>query len=81
MTDGPKEVPKGQRFTHVYVERGKPMQDSVRMRRRLASLVDTINGFHSEDPEQLSRRAERELGIASPWSEHRSWRDFLENGT
>src|SRR5262249_4464529 len=62
MADGAKEVPKGQRFTHVYVERGKPTQDSARMRRRFASLIDSIGGFHGGDSEPLSARAERELG-------------------
>src|SRR5262249_36805027 len=62
----------------VYVERGKPTQDSARMRRRFASLIDSIGGFHGGDSEPLSARAERELGIAAPWSENGSWRDFLE---
>src|SRR3954468_23680065 len=76
MVDGVKEVPKGQRFTPLYLERGKPTQDSARMRRRLASLIDSIDSFRSDD-EYLAARAERELGIAAPWSEHGAWQDFL----
>ena len=33
------DVPRGQRFSHVYVARGEPTQDSPRMRRRIASLI------------------------------------------
>jgi hypothetical protein len=77
MADAAKEAPKGRRFSDVYLEQGKPTQDSARMRRRLASLIDSIDAFHSEHPEQLSQRAERELGIATPWSKRGVWRDFL----
>jgi hypothetical protein len=76
MADAANEVPKGKRFTHVYLEKGKPTEDSERMRRRLASLIDSIDAFR-QDPEQLSQRAERKLGIATPWTENRPWRDFL----
>jgi hypothetical protein len=77
MADSTNEAPKGRRFTHVYLEKGKPTQDSERMRRRLASLIDSTDVFRYEEPEQFSRRAERELGIATPWTEKRPWRDFL----
>lgn len=43
-----KDVPKGERFSHVYLKRGEPTQDNFRMRRRLASLVDAhsqLDGF------------------------------------
>jgi hypothetical protein len=75
MSDKAKGAPKGQRFTHVYSDRGKPTQDSARMRRRLASLVETID---KSGDEYLSERAERELGIAAPRSQSGRWRDFLE---
>lgn len=74
MANAAKEVPKGQRFTQLYSERGKPTQDSVRMRRRLASLIDSIDGLKGGS---LSQRAEQELGIAAPWSHHGPWREFL----
>jgi hypothetical protein len=77
MPDDAKEVPKGQRFTQLYSERGKPTQDSTKMRRRLASLIDSIDAFHTGDPQKLSQRAEKELGIATPWSQHGTWREFL----
>lgn len=73
-----KEIPKGQRFTHVYTEPGTPTQDSARMRRRLASLIDSISAFNSDYPEYLSKRAERELGIGGPWTSTQPWRHFLE---
>jgi hypothetical protein len=78
MADGVKEVPKGQRFTQVYSERGKPTQDSARMRRRLASTIDDIQAFSSDQSERLSQRAEKELGIGAPWTSAKPWRHFLE---
>src|SRR5262245_55785890 len=64
--------PQGQRFSHVYIKRGEPVQDSARMRRRLASLI----GNHEGD--ELRQRVERELGIPGPWSTNRSWYELLE---
>jgi hypothetical protein len=32
-------TPIGERFSHVYVQRGEPTQDSPRMHRRLAELL------------------------------------------
>jgi hypothetical protein len=55
--------PLGQRFSHVYLERGTPQQDNPRMRYRLARLIGDI-----KDLELLPQRAEQELGIPSPWS-------------
>jgi hypothetical protein len=77
MADAANEVPKGRRFTQVYLEKGKPTEDSERMRRRLASLIDSMDAFQYQHPQQLTQRAERELGIATPWTENRPWRDFL----
>jgi hypothetical protein len=33
------EPSKGQRFSYVYLDRGEPTQDSVRMRRRIAVSI------------------------------------------
>jgi hypothetical protein len=34
--------PQGHRFSHVYLDRGEPAQDSARVRRRLAALVTEL---------------------------------------
>lgn len=64
--------PLGQRFSHVYIQRGTSTPDSVRMRHRLARLIDAI-----PDLKDLSRVAESELGIASPWSAPERWPTHL----
>lgn len=67
------EAPKGQRFSHVYVERGRAVSDSKRMRSRLASM---IRG--NKELGDLSKLAELELGIQAPWTSAQSWQYFLE---
>jgi hypothetical protein len=74
MAETKKTPPTGQRFTFVYGERGKPVSDSARMRRRLSSLIEGVEGSNRET---LAERTEKELGIAGPWSLQGSWRDFL----
>jgi hypothetical protein len=64
----PDQPPQGQRFSHIYIERSEPVQDSFRMRRRLASL---IRDYRSQE---LSQRVGRELGISTG----RSWYELLE---
>jgi hypothetical protein len=56
MIDKP---PVGQRFSHVYIQRGEPTQDSPRMRRRLAALFFTFDD-HLGDCSYFLRQ---ELGI------------------
>lgn len=68
LTANNSTPPLGQRFSHVYMQRGTPRPDSVRMRHRLALLIDAI-----PDLKGLSRIAESELGIASPWSTPEGW--------
>ena len=68
------DVPKGQRFTHVYIARGTPTQDSRRMRKRLAMLIGSIRDLETGD---FSQRAELKLEIASPWSSGGSWTSML----
>jgi hypothetical protein len=49
-------LPTGQRFSQVYIQRGEPTQDSPRMRRRLAALVDTfpdLSGIQVVVPQKL----------------------------
>jgi hypothetical protein len=58
----PDTPPIGQRFSHIYLQRGEPTQDSARMRRRLAALVVTfpdLTDFHHVVP--------RKLGVDVPW--------------
>ena len=38
-SDVTADVPQGQRFSHVYIHRGQPVEDSRRMRVRMRSLV------------------------------------------
>jgi len=57
MPDDAKDLPKGQRFTDISSERGKPTQDSTKMRRRLASLIDSIDAFQTGEPKKSSQRA------------------------
>jgi hypothetical protein len=60
MVDTPP--PTGKRFSHVYIKRGEPMQDSARMRRRLAALVGTF-----PDLKDVDRAVPQELGINVPY--------------
>jgi hypothetical protein len=64
-------LPLGERFTDVYVQRGKPTSDSPRMRRRLASLL-------ADYGRKFEKYAEAELGIPTPWSSTKGWTKFLE---
>src|SRR5262245_21351227 len=69
----PDQPPQGKRFSHVYIKRGgEPVQDSPRMRWRLASLI------RNDDSTDLRERVERELGIPGPRSTGRSWDELLE---
>ena len=70
MSNG--ERPQGQRFSQLYLERGAPGQDSVRMRRRIAALVRNFK------PDGLMDVIETELGIDVPVSyDHIGWEDFF----
>jgi hypothetical protein len=57
------KVPEGQRFTHVYAERGKPVDDSPRVRRRLAAIINEM-----PDAGELPTLVPRELGIDFVWA-------------
>jgi hypothetical protein len=70
MSNG--ERPQGQRFSQLYLERGAPGQDSVRMRRRIAALVRNFQ------PDGLMNIIETELGIDVPTGyEHIKWEAFF----
>ena len=69
------DVPRGQRFSHVYVARGEPTQDSPRMRRRIASLIGAIRDLYSDT--DFEHVVEEKLGIASPRSSSDVWTGLL----
>ena len=60
-------VPEGQRFDHVYIDRGEPVSDSNRMRVRLRSLVASDSSLYQ------STILEHELGLDFP-----NWHAFFE---
>jgi len=64
--------PIGQRFSHVYLQRGEPAQDSPRMRRRLAALV-----WATEDLRDFGPVVSAELGVDVPYSMVYDWRSFF----
>jgi hypothetical protein len=66
------DLPQGQRFSHAYVDRGEPTDDSVRMRRRIGSQIYEVKPL----AEQLASEVRRELGIHVPYPVN--WPVFLE---
>jgi hypothetical protein len=63
--------PRGHRFSHVYLDRGEPAQDSDRMRRRLAALVEELPDLK----DNLAPVVPRELGVDVPWGPN--WKEFF----
>jgi hypothetical protein len=73
----PKDgVPVGQRFSQVYIERGAAVDDSPRMRHRIASQISENPALWRDS--RLDRLAEARLGIRSPYSAGGNWRDHLQ---
>lgn len=60
------DAPAGQRFSHVYIPRGIPLQDSARMRRRLASCFDKLDSKHYMKSNEMSAHFTGELGTYIP---------------
>jgi hypothetical protein len=63
------ELPIGRRFSHVYIERGSPMRDSKRFRRRLAEhlrLQLSATDVQMNMNEAIGNALQRELGISVP---------------
>jgi hypothetical protein len=67
-----RTIPTGQRFSHVYVARGEPTSDSVRMRRRLSGLM-----FEMKTRGDLGGFLERELGVSLPYNGYYDWHKFF----
>src|SRR5262249_34453913 len=55
--------PEGQRFSRVYVDRGKPVDDSRRVRRQVAAVIHEM-----PDLNELPSIVPRELGLDLVWS-------------
>jgi hypothetical protein len=72
MTDA---KPQGERFSHAYLDRDKPSNDSPTMRRRLAALIPSF-----PDLKDFGAELPRELGVdvsSSQWGYY--WADFFRN--
>lgn len=63
-------VPLGQRFDFVYVHRGNAVGDSERMRHRFAHHLTNIGKY-------FPQYAEGEIGLPTPHSTGRAWREIL----
>jgi hypothetical protein len=71
----PNDPPQGARFSHVYLERGEPAQDSARMRRRIAALIGSFR-----DLGELGMVVPREMGVDVPWGNAgANWVRFLQD--
>jgi hypothetical protein len=69
-TDDPP--PQGARFSQVYIERGEPTGDSVRMRHRIASAIPHYRPLD----DGLRDAVQRRIGIAVPYMT--DWQEFLK---
>jgi hypothetical protein len=63
MAISPNNPASGERFSQVYLNRGKPTEDSPRVRRRIAALIDVI-----QDLDDLGAVVPRELGLEMRWT-------------
>lgn len=63
-------LPSGQRFSHVYIERGSPLRDSPRFRRRLAEYlrahVAQGHQYSTDLNSAIGGALQRELGVTVP---------------
>jgi hypothetical protein len=70
-----EERPVGQRFSQIYLEKGKILRDSLRFRNRLRALFDDID-LKMKDL-NIAKEIERETGINVPFVGYgRDWRKF-----
>jgi hypothetical protein len=66
------QPPRGKLFSEVYIERGQPTQDSLRMRRRIGELIHEFRPLEENLPAAVRQR----LGIFV--QHHPHWPGFLE---
>jgi hypothetical protein len=76
MPTPPDDPPRGSRFSHVYLDRGEPTGDSVRMRRRLAALIDSFRDFEGLGPFVM---AEHGVDVPSAAYIGYEWKKFLSD--
>ena len=68
------EIPRGQRFSHVYIARGTPTPDSQRFRRRVAAyFVQNCERVRQRVTEAINA----ELGIDVPWRGVYNYQDYF----
>ncbi len=73
MTNEP--IPKGELFTHVYLERENPVPDSPKFRKRIGSFCDSeFDDFNYK----LGRFLEQELGLDIPSSGVWEFEEFFK---
>lgn len=68
------DVPVGRRFSHVYLGRGEPTQDSVRFRRRLSAFFHEKSALRGRK-DQIVAVIHREVGVDIKWREYSGY-DF-----
>lgn len=72
MTSNSHEPRRGERFSHVYLERGQPLEDSPRVRSRVAALIGMID----RDFDELASVLPIEMGLDVPWNGAYRWEQF-----
>jgi len=75
MTDPNPDAVPGIRFSHVYGDRGEPIEDNERMRHRIGAMIAEMSGL----AKYLKAAVESEIGISAPYSEN--WTTFLKRIT
>jgi|SRR3569623_141646 len=76
VSSNSSDVPKGLRFSQVYLAKGQPISDSPRFRLRFAALISEFG--HLTAQHALEKQAEIKLGVRSPYSSAGTWRDHLQ---
>lgn len=73
MNDTTEASPAGELFSRVYLERGAPLQDSVRFRNRLGAYI----GGHGADHGALSAFFQREAGLIVRYVGYYNFTEFF----
>ena len=58
-----EDIPIGKRFSHVYINKGEPQQDSTRLRKRLSAFC---NQHFNSLIDEFAREIKLELGVDVP---------------